>query len=57
VEESDMNSVPDELVSQEEHTEVVHENEDGLVEVGAVTETKGGPYGPKLDNGIGLAFH
>jgi hypothetical protein len=49
-----MNTNPNELVSREEHTEVVHETEDGLVEVGAVSETKGGIYGNKFDNGNGL---
>jgi hypothetical protein len=51
-----MNSIPSELVSPEEHTDVVHETEDGLVEVGAVTQTKGGVYGPKMDSGLGLQF-
>jgi hypothetical protein len=49
-----MNTNPNELVSQEEHTEVVHEAEDGLVEMGAVSETKGGLWGSKLDNGNGF---
>jgi hypothetical protein len=49
-----MNTNPNELVSQAEHTEVVHEAEDGLIEVGAVSETKGGLYGPKFDGGIGM---
>jgi hypothetical protein len=56
VEESDVNSVPNELVSREEHSEEVHETQDGLVEVGAVTETKGGVYGPKTDTGVGLTW-
>jgi hypothetical protein len=49
-----MTTVPSDLVSNEEHTEVVHETEDGLVEVGAVSETKGNPWGNKGDGGIGL---
>jgi hypothetical protein len=49
-----MNTNPNELVSREEHTEVVHETQDGLVEVGAVSETKGGVWGSKMDNGAGL---
>jgi hypothetical protein len=36
-----MNANPNELVSLEEHTDVVHEMD--LTEVGAVSETKGGP--------------
>ena len=49
-----MNANPSELVSlEEEHTDVVHETD--LVEVGAVSETKGGPgFGP--DNGGGWKF-
>ena len=49
-----MNTNLNELVSQEEHTEVVHEAEDGLVEVGAVSETTGGIYGNKTDSGLGF---
>jgi len=52
-----MNTNPNELVSQEEHTEVVHETKDGLVEVGAVSETKGGVYGVKNDTGMGQQFY
>ncbi|MDB6089610.1 MAG: hypothetical protein JWN85_2394 [Gammaproteobacteria bacterium] len=48
-----MNTDPNESVSLEEHTEVVYEAQDGLVEVGAVSETKGGLYGAKTDNGLG----
>jgi len=48
-----MNANPSELISLEEHTDVVHEME--LVEVGAVSDTKGGPgYFP--DGGIGYHF-
>jgi hypothetical protein len=46
-----MNTNPSELVSLEEHTDVVHEME--LVEVGAVSETKGGFVGNSLDGGAG----
>jgi len=49
-----MNTNPSELVSREEHTEVVHETQDGLIEIGAVSETKGGLYGSKMDNGAGF---
>ena len=48
-----MNAIPSELVSQEEDTDVVHETEEGLVEVGAVSETKGGFLGASTDNGVG----
>ena len=51
-----MNAIPSELVSQEEDTEVVHEAEDGLVEVGAVSETKGSLVGVGPDNGNGYRF-
>ena len=51
-----MNTIPNERTGREENTEVVHETEDGLVEVGAVTETKGGVIGPKPDNGAGLSW-
>jgi len=47
-----MNAIPSELVKLEEDTEVVHDNEE-LVEVGAVTETKSGLLGPSADNGGG----
>jgi len=49
-----MNANPSELVSlEEEHTDVVHETD--LVEVGAVSETKGGP-GFNPDGGGGWHF-
>ena len=48
-----MNANPNELVSLEEHTDVVHEMD--LVEVGAVSETKGG-FGHSLDGGNGLQY-
>jgi hypothetical protein len=56
VEEISMNAIPSELVSQEEDTEVVHEAEDGLVEVGAVSQTKGSLVGVGPDNGNGFRF-
>ena len=48
-----MSAISKESVSQEVAVEEVCEMEDGLIEVGAVTETKGGPYGVTLDNGGG----
>ena len=55
-----MNTVPGEVTNKEEHTEVVHAGdgkaEDGLVEMGAVSETKGGPWGVKGDVGLGLSW-
>ena len=45
-----MNAIPNELV-REEDTEVVHESDEYLVEVGAVSETKGGPFGNTPDGG------
>ena len=51
-----MNANPNELVSLEEHTDVVHETEE-LVEVGAVSvETKGSLLGVSHDGGIGYTF-
>jgi hypothetical protein len=52
--EVEMNANPSELVSLEEHTDVVHEME--LVEVGAVSETKGGFFGNSPDNGAGRQY-
>ena len=46
-----MNAIPKKLVTEEKDTEVVHETEDSLVEVGAVTETKGGFFGSNTDTG------
>jgi len=46
-----MNAIPNESVIQEQDTDVVHETEDALVEVGAVTETKGGFFGGFFDPG------
>ena len=48
-----MNAIPSELVNEEKDTDVVHEGEE-LVEVGAVTETKGSFVGPSFDNGGGF---
>ena len=48
-----MSAISKESVSQEVAVEVVCEMEDGLVEVGSVTETKGVPLGFSLDNGGG----
>ena len=48
-----MSAISKESVSQEVAAVEVYEMEDGLIEVGAVTETKGGPYGVTLDNGGG----
>ncbi len=49
-----MNANPSELVSVEEHTDVVHETD--LVEVGAVSETAGGFFGNSPDGGAGRQF-
>jgi hypothetical protein len=43
-----------ELVATENNTEVVHETEDALVEVGAVSETRTGIFGSVGDNGGGF---
>ena len=51
-----MSAISKESVSQEVAAEEVCEMEDGLVEVGAVTETKGGVYGPTPDQGAGWQF-
>ena len=51
-----MSAISKESVSQEVAVEVACEMEDGLVEVGAVSETKGGVYGPTPDQGNGLQF-
>jgi hypothetical protein len=49
-----MNANPSELVSLEEHTDVVHETD--LVEVGAVSETAGGWLGHTPEGGAGWTF-
>jgi len=46
-----MNANPSELISSEEHTDVVHDMD--LVEVGAVSETAGSFLGPSPDGGGG----
>jgi hypothetical protein len=48
-----MNAVSNECVSVEVDTEVVSEMDAGLVEVGAVSETKGGIFGVSGDVGAG----
>jgi hypothetical protein len=49
-----MNAVCNECVNVEVDTEVTSEMDAGLVEVGAVSETKGGILGNSPDLGIGL---
>ena len=49
-----MSAISKESVGQEMAVEVVREMDDGLIEVGAVSETKGGIYGPTPDQGGGL---
>jgi hypothetical protein len=56
VEEVNMNAIPNEL-GREGDTEVASETDDGLVEVGAVSETKGGVFGASNDLGAGYQFH
>jgi hypothetical protein len=51
-----MSAISKESVSQEMAAEVACEMEDGLVEVGAVSETKGGPWGVSPDLGNGFQF-
>ena len=51
-----MSAISKESVSQEVAAEVVSEMEDGLIEVGAVTEPRGGIYGPTPDQGAGWQF-
>ena len=48
-----MSAISKESVSQEVAAVEVCEMEDGLVEVGAVSETKGGIYGATPDQGNG----
>jgi len=55
-----MNAIPTEAVELEQNnTEVVHEGEEGLVEMGSASEvTKGHPFGPNGDNGYpGFSFN
>ena len=51
-----MSAISKESVSQEAAAVEICETDDGLVEVGAVTETKGGPWGPVPDLGNGFQF-
>jgi hypothetical protein len=51
-----MNANPSQLVSLEEHTDVVHEMTDDLVEVGAVSGTRGSPLGFTFDGGGNYTF-
>ena len=48
-----MSAISKESVSQEVAAVEVYEMEDGLIEVGAVSETKGGIYGLVMDPGAG----
>ncbi len=48
-----MSAISKESVGQEVAVEVVRETDDSLVEVGAVSETKGGPLGLVPDPGNG----
>ena len=48
-----MSAISKESVDQEVVVEVVREMDDGLIEVGAVSETKGGIYGLVMDPGAG----
>jgi hypothetical protein len=48
-----MSAISKESVGQEMAVEVVREMDDGLIEVGAVSETKGGIYGLVMDPGAG----
>ena len=48
-----MNAVSNECVSVEVDAEVTCEMDAGLVEVGAVSETKGSPLGLSFDGGGG----
>ncbi|MDB6013067.1 MAG: hypothetical protein JWL65_5317 [Gammaproteobacteria bacterium] len=51
-----MNAVSNECVSVEVDAEVTNETDAGLVEVGAVSGTKGGPVGFTHDLGNGWIF-
>ena len=48
-----MSAISKESVGQEMAVEGVREMDDGLIEVGAVSETKGGIYGLVMDPGAG----
>jgi len=51
-----MSAISKENVGQEVAAEVVCEMEDSLVEVGAVSETKGGVFGVTMDLGNGWQY-
>jgi hypothetical protein len=51
-----MSAISKESVSQEVAAAEVCETDDGLIEVGAVSETNGGPWGPNPDLGNGFQF-
>ena len=51
-----MSAISKESLSQEAAAVEICETDDGLVEVGAVTETKGGPFGYTPDAGNGFQF-
>jgi len=51
-----MNAIPSGLVDRETEAEGVHETQDGLVEMGAVSQTKGWPLGHTPDGGGGFVF-
>jgi hypothetical protein len=51
-----MSAISEESVSQEVAAVEICETDDGLVEVGAVSETKGGVYGYTMDLGAGWQF-
>ena len=48
-----MNTLKDRKDSKDQHTEAVPGNEDGLVEIGRVSATKGGILGSIQDAGAG----
>jgi hypothetical protein len=54
-----MNAVPGDSIGQDVHTEVAREGdkEEGLVEMGTVSETKGGWFGNKPDSGFGADYN
>lgn len=53
-----MNTVPREVTVEENHKDMAHgtegQQEVALVELGAVTDTKGGVFGSKPDSGNGV---
>ena len=48
-----MNTLKDRTDSKDQHTEAVPGKEDGLVEMGRVSETKGAIFGSIYDAGAG----